>query len=65
MPCIRLVGVGLLGSAMAARLLQHGFEVIGYDTRVTQLEALRTDGGILESEAELNAFQFTLRHKMA
>ena len=33
--------VGLLGSAVAARLLQHGFEVIGYDTRVTQLEALR------------------------
>jgi 6-phosphogluconate dehydrogenase (decarboxylating) len=44
MPCIGLVGVGLLGSAVAARLLQHGFEVIGYDTRVTQLEALRPQG---------------------
>jgi 2-hydroxy-3-oxopropionate reductase len=41
---IGLVGVGLLGSAVAARLLQRGFELIGYDTRATQLEALRPQG---------------------
>lgn len=29
---------------MAARLLQHSFEVIGYDIRAEQLEALRPQG---------------------
>jgi 3-hydroxyisobutyrate dehydrogenase-like beta-hydroxyacid dehydrogenase len=41
---IGIVGVGLLGSAVATRLLQHGFAVTGYDTRPTQLEALRPQG---------------------
>jgi NAD(P)-dependent dehydrogenase (short-subunit alcohol dehydrogenase family) len=38
------VGVGLLGSAVATRLLRHGFEVVGYDTRAAQLEALQPQG---------------------
>jgi len=41
---IGIVGVGLLGSAVAARLLQHGFSVTGYDTRPAQLLALRSQG---------------------
>ncbi len=41
---IGIVGVGLLGSAVASRLLQSGFEVTGYDTRPEQVEALRSRG---------------------
>jgi 3-hydroxyisobutyrate dehydrogenase-like beta-hydroxyacid dehydrogenase len=41
---IGMIGVGLLGSAVATRLLQHGFEVTGYDTRATQVEALQPQG---------------------
>lgn len=41
---IGIVGVGLLGSAVAARLLQHGFAVTGYDTRPGQLLPLRSQG---------------------
>ena len=37
---IGVIGVGLLGSAVASRLLEHGFEVTGYDTRPDQLENL-------------------------
>ena len=57
---IGLVGVGLLGTAVAARLLPHGFEVIGYDTRATQLEALRPQGlraagSVAETAADADA----------
>ncbi len=41
---IGIVGVGLLGSAVASRLLAAGFEVTGYDPVVRQLEALRPRG---------------------
>ncbi len=41
---IGIVGVGLLGSAVAARLLQGGYEVIGYDTRLEPLQALAPQG---------------------
>lgn len=41
---IGIVGVGLLGSPVASRLLQSGFEVTGYDTRPEQLEALAPQG---------------------
>ena len=41
---IAIIGVGLLGSAVASRLLQGGFQVTGYDTRPEQLEALRSQG---------------------
>jgi 3-hydroxyisobutyrate dehydrogenase-like beta-hydroxyacid dehydrogenase len=57
---IGLVGVGLLGSAVATRLLQHGFEVVGYDTRATQLDALRSQGlraaaSVAEAAADADA----------
>ncbi len=41
---IGIIGVGLLGSAVAERLLKGGFEVTGYDTRPEQVEALRPYG---------------------
>jgi 3-hydroxyisobutyrate dehydrogenase-like beta-hydroxyacid dehydrogenase len=50
---IAIVGVGLLGSAVAARLLEGGFKVTGYDTRPDQLAQLRTRG--LEPAASLKA----------
>ena len=41
---IGLVGVGLLGSAVASRLLARGFEVAGYDVRPAQVDALVPSG---------------------
>jgi 3-hydroxyisobutyrate dehydrogenase-like beta-hydroxyacid dehydrogenase len=57
---IGIVGVGLLGSAVATRLLQAKFEVKGYDTRLEQLKALQSHGllaarSIAEAAAETDA----------
>jgi 3-hydroxyisobutyrate dehydrogenase-like beta-hydroxyacid dehydrogenase len=57
---IGIIGVGLLGSAVATRLLQRGFEVIGYDIRATQVEALHPQGlraaaSVAEATAEADA----------
>jgi 3-hydroxyisobutyrate dehydrogenase-like beta-hydroxyacid dehydrogenase len=41
---IAIVGVGLLGSAVASRLLAGGFAVTGYDSRPDQLKALGPRG---------------------
>ena len=41
---IGIIGVGLLGSAVAARLLERGFDVSGYDTRAEQVAALAPQG---------------------
>ena len=41
---IAIIGVGLLGSAVASRLLEGGFEVVGYDRRPEQLTTLATRG---------------------
>jgi 3-hydroxyisobutyrate dehydrogenase-like beta-hydroxyacid dehydrogenase len=41
---IGIIGVGLLGSAVASRLLKGGFEVAAYDTRVEQVKALAPRG---------------------
>jgi 3-hydroxyisobutyrate dehydrogenase-like beta-hydroxyacid dehydrogenase len=41
---IGIVGVGLLGAAVASRLLAAKYEVTGYDTRPDQVSALRGDG---------------------
>jgi 2-hydroxy-3-oxopropionate reductase len=41
---IGIIGVGLLGSAVAARLLQSGFDVGGYDIRAEQVAALDRQG---------------------
>ena len=42
---IGLIGVGLLGSALAERLLKAGFIVQGFDTDGEQLQALAASGG--------------------
>src|SRR3989442_10609883 len=41
---IAVVGVGLLGSAVASRLLAGGFTVTGYDTRPDQMAGLASRG---------------------
>lgn len=41
---ITVVGVGLLGSAVASRLLAGGFTVTGYDTRPDQMAGLGSRG---------------------
>jgi len=41
---IAVIGVGLLGSAVASRLLTGGFTVTGYDTRPDQLAGLGSRG---------------------
>jgi 3-hydroxyisobutyrate dehydrogenase-like beta-hydroxyacid dehydrogenase len=41
---VAVVGVGLLGSAVASRLLAGGFAVAGYDSRPDQLRALAARG---------------------
>lgn len=42
---VGLVGVGLLGSAMAERLIGDGFDVVGYDTSPERLAELAAIGG--------------------
>lgn len=42
---IGLIGVGLLGGAIAERLLQHGFVVSGFDLDRGRLDALEAMGG--------------------
>lgn len=42
---IGLVGIGLLGGALAERLLFHGFQVKGFDLNRSRLDALTTIGG--------------------
>src|SRR6058998_1139475 len=41
---IGIIGIGLLGSAVATRVLKGKFEVKGYDTRPEQIKALCAQG---------------------
>lgn len=51
---VGLIGVGLLGSALANRLLNNDIGVHGFDTNKGQLEALSQSGGIAcDSAAEV------------
>jgi 3-hydroxyisobutyrate dehydrogenase-like beta-hydroxyacid dehydrogenase len=57
---IGIIGVGLLGSAVAARLLESNFVVKGYDTRTEQVDQLQPRGlipakSIAEATAEADA----------
>ncbi len=57
---IGIIGVGLLGSAVATRLLQEKFEVKGYDTRPEQIKSLQAQGliaaaSIAEAAVEADA----------
>lgn len=42
---VGLIGLGLLGSALAERFLLGGYRVVGYDVNAKQLDALRALGG--------------------
>ena len=57
---IGIIGVGLLGSAVASRLLKGGFMVAAYDSRPEQVKALQAQGliaaaSIAEVAAEADA----------
>lgn len=57
---IGIIGVGLLGGAVASRLLKGKFEVKGYDTRPEQVKALQAQrliaaGSIAEVAAKADA----------
>jgi 3-hydroxyisobutyrate dehydrogenase-like beta-hydroxyacid dehydrogenase len=57
---IGIIGVGLLGSAVASRLLKGGFEIAAYDTRPEQVAALQAQGliaaaSIAEAAGEADA----------
>ena len=57
---IGIIGVGLLGSAVASRLLKGNFEVKGHDTRSGQIAALQAQGlrpanSVAEAAAEADA----------
>ena len=43
---VGLIGVGLLGSALANRLIDSGIRVHGFDSNEKQLESLKQSGGI-------------------
>lgn len=48
---VGLIGIGLLGSALAERLLLANFEVIGFDKEPSRLEAFSKLGGEAKSNA--------------
>lgn len=57
---VGIVGVGLLGTAVASRLLEGGFTVVGYDTRPEATAALTAQGlvaarSLAEAVAETEA----------
>lgn len=43
---VGLIGVGLLGSALADRLVGAGIQLFGFDTSQAQMEALTQSGGV-------------------
>ncbi len=54
---IGLIGVGLMGIAIAERLLKHGLELIGWDLNAAQQSELTRLGGIAaESSQQIFAF---------
>lgn len=52
MTAIGMIGLGLMGSAMAERLMAGGRGVLGYDTDAARCEALQTAGGSVAVSAE-------------
>jgi 3-hydroxyisobutyrate dehydrogenase-like beta-hydroxyacid dehydrogenase len=51
MPRVGLVGIGLVGTAMAERLIAAGYEVVGYDIASAACERLATLGGQVRESA--------------
>jgi 3-hydroxyisobutyrate dehydrogenase-like beta-hydroxyacid dehydrogenase len=43
---VGLLGLGIMGSAMAANLRQAGFEVVGYDISAARMQAFAQAGGV-------------------
>ena len=43
---VGLIGVGLLGSALANRLIDSGIQIHGFDSNDKQLESLKQNGGL-------------------
>ena len=43
---VGIIGLGIMGSAMAASLLKNGFKVFGYDVLAERRNALKNGGGI-------------------
>ncbi len=53
---VGVVGIGLIGLALARRLIAAGFGVVGYDIDASRMDALREIGGVpADSLAELGA----------
>lgn len=52
---IGLIGIGLLGSALAQRLLARGFSLWGHDIDADRLRAFREQGGNVSAAAEVMA----------
>jgi L-threonate 2-dehydrogenase len=46
LPCIGIIGLGIMGSAMARALLAAGHPVLGYDIDPAKMRALRRAGGM-------------------
>ena len=42
---VGVIGLGIMGSAMAGNLIRAGFDVVGYDIQLEQRDALVADGG--------------------
>jgi 3-hydroxyisobutyrate dehydrogenase len=59
---VGIVGLGRMGSAMAQRLAQHGFEVVGWDLNPAAVRALAAAGGkaAADPRAVANAAPFVI-----
>ena len=54
---VGLIGIGLLGSVLAERLLAGGFAVLGHDLAPARLEALREAGGTVAAGGAAEIFR--------
>ena len=57
MATVGLIGVGLLGSAVATRLIKAGHRVVGFDTAEDRVRALRNMGGDAGASARAVALE--------
>lgn len=48
---IGIVGLGIMGSAIARHVIQAGYRVAGYDVRAPRLRDLRTAGGVVAKDS--------------
>jgi phosphoglycerate dehydrogenase-like enzyme len=50
-PSIGVIGLGIMGSAIARHVIQAGYRVSGYDVRALRLRHLRAAGGTAAKSA--------------